>query len=756
MTRLEVLVTNLAGVAGAWPVSGGVPLAEGAAPADARFALLNSTGHPVPVQTEVLATWRDGGPRWVLLDFLAAPPAGGTERFALVWDGTANPAPERPAQAAAMAVAVGEKLVGLAGGWKVSLIATDAAGRRLVAMPDDDELTGGPLRSTLSLTGDLTDEAGRRWFGFRFRATAYAGGLVRLEPLVLIDADREVMQHLRSLELRLGRPVGCAEVVIGGEPGWRGAGAEGVRLLQVDDQQYRLEGTGETGGRAPGWAVIDDGRPTAVALRDFWQQWPKSLEAGPDGLTIGLLPRFEAGTFAHLEPWHKYQYLFADDTYRLRTGQARRWEIWVGNVDGDELGRWASAPFVAAAEPAQAIATGVWDDIAAAGPDMADYDGWAANLFEAYQNSIAVQRDYGAMNWGDWYGERQVNWGNHEYDTANQLLIQFARTADPRYFLAADAAARHCSEVDVVHAVNDELCALLGGSAAYPPRPGLVHQHTVGHVSGFYEPEQVRQLFVEHGVGDGDRPYLCLDAFNLGHLWTQGLARHYFLTGDPFVRETVELIGGNLARLAEDRVYQFMGHSHCGRTTGWSLLALAGAYEIGFDERYLKAMRLLVDDALAEQDPNCGGWLHELPRGHCYCETRKHVGMAGFITSVLLNGLSRYHLLTGDERLPEAIERGVTFLDRDTWHEEWQDWRYTSCPATGPVRQPGVTIMAHVNAVRIAGNEEHKRVLEVAWAKKFARLREAPPPGPGFGKTYTALMYGCPEAAGLLARNGND
>ena len=76
---------------------------------------------------------------------------------------------------------------------------------------------------------------------------------------------------------------------------------------------------------------------------------------------------------------------------------------------------------------------------------MAEYDAWAENLFDAYVKSIEVQADYGAMNWGDWFGERRVNWGNHEYDTANQILIQYARTADPRYFYVADATARHKS-----------------------------------------------------------------------------------------------------------------------------------------------------------------------------------------------------------------------------------------------------------------------------------------------------------------------
>lgn len=245
----------------------------------------------------------------------------------------------------------------------------------------------------------------------------------------------------------------------------------------------------------------------------------------------------------------------------------------------------------------------------------------------------------------------------------------------------------------------------------------------------------------------------------MGHIWTQGLVRHYFLTGDPFVKETVECIADNLAQLVEDREYAFMGHTHCGRTTGWPLLALGGAYEITLNDRYLVAMKTLCEDALADQDPVCGGWLiYPMAWDHCRCTTARHTGMAGFITAVLINGLSRTYELTGDKQLRRAIDGAVTFLDNDTWREEWRDWRYTSCPASGPTRQPGVVMMAHVNGAWIGGGllspkPEHLRVLSVAWEAKFGRLLSSPPRGLGQGKTYTASMYGCPETVAMLAQH---
>ena len=816
---LEVAVQDLAGVNGPRPVTGGVPLAEGTAPAGCAFQLRDASGQPVALQAQPLAVWKDRSVRWLLLDFIADLTAGSAAEFSLVATTEAPSAAElsppvsekaRPStgfssaatedegeSAGTASTATGSQMAGqhpgepavtlpgegvalgtmslaptargglldLAGQLTADLVLIDGDGVSCSAVTESVEVEcAGPVRATLALRGAFRDAAGERRFQFRLRASIYAKlQRVRLEPLILIDADTGIIQNVRSLDLIL-RPAGDWQSVrFGGAPQWQGQFSDTpARLFQRDDEKYEIQGHQGSkiqGGRAPGWAELaSDGRVTAVALRDFWQQWPKSLELRTDGLALGLFPAFEEGDFSHMEPWYKHQYLFEGSCYRLRTGQARKWDIWIDlDGDGDQLSRLADAPAIPAADPTQAVATGVWDAITPAGiPEMAEYDPWAENLYGAYCESIRTQRDYGSMNWGDWFGERQVNWGNHEYDTVDQLLIQFARTGDPRYFLTADAAARHSTEVDVIHHVNGDLAAEFTSSwpgKDYPPRPGMVHEHCVGHVGSFYPTETIRQLFVEHSVGSSPNPYLCLDPFNLGHIWTQGMVRHYFLTGDPFVRETVACIGDNLARLVEDGVHTFgIDDPHFGRAAGWPLLAMSGAYELDHDERFLAAMRDIVDRALERQDPVCGGWLYELYPGHCFCTTHKHVGKAGFIASILVNALSRYYLLTGDERIPDAVDRAVTFVDQDTWIDQRSGWRYTSCPASSFSGQPGVTVTAHVNAVRLSDTPEHLRVLRRAWDAKFTALQKAPSSA-GQGKTYTATVYGCAEAVGLLARH---
>jgi hypothetical protein len=338
------------------------------------------------------------------------------------------------------------------------------------------------------------------------------------------------------------------------------------------------------------------------------------------------------------------------------------------------------------------------------------------------------------------------------------VLLQFVRTSDPNYFFVGDTAARHTSEIDVIQFVNDDLTRYfeetLGGNAHYPVRPGMVHEHCIGHVSGVYSVERIRKLYVSLGIGKSEHPYLCLDPYNLGHIWTQGMVYDYFLTGDPWMRQTVEKIGRNLAQLVEDRKFSFKGGSHSGRVNGWTMLAIAGAYELDFDERYLKAMKLLADDALSEQDPKTGGWRYQLPWGHCFCDT-KHWGEAAFIGAIRLNGLSKYYQLTGDPRIPEAVRRGVEHMNRETWEEKHSGWRYTSCPksSSGPGRQMGVIVMALVNSVTMTGDAEQLRILRKAWKAKFEKLLVAPTSKPGLGKTYSTIMVSCPEAMHLFINN---
>jgi hypothetical protein len=277
-----------------------------------------------------------------------------------------------------------------------------------------------------------------------------------------------------------------------------------------------------------------------------------------------------------------------------------------------------------------------------------------------------------------------------------------------------------------------------------------MHAHCVGHVGGFHSVEEVRKLYVSFTNDATGKPYLCLDPYNVGHVFAQGMAYCYFLTGDPWIRETLDRLGANLAQLVEDRKLPLTGRPCAGRELGWPLLALGAIYELDYDNRYLNAMKTLAEDALAEQDPHCGGWLQALFGGHCDCKTRHHIGEAAFITSIRINGLARYYRFSGDERIPDCIKRGIDNMNEDKWKDERSGWRYTSCPATPMSGQPGVAMMAMANAVRLLDDPEHRRILGKAWEALYERLLPAAKSGKGVGKGYGSTVHGTAEAVAVL------
>ncbi|MHC4792520.1 MAG: RIFT barrel domain-containing protein, partial [Planctomycetota bacterium] len=473
--QLDISVRDMTGLKSLRPVTGGVPLAQGAAPEGVNFVLYDENDKPVSCQASILARWKDRSARWVLLDFQAVPPANRTSHFKLSWGKkvkTVNP--EFPVQISGqkkpfiktrniVVSPVKNALLRISDRVDVKFSLTDSKGQNCNGVVESAEVqTEGKIRSTKVLKGAFRRPGRERVLGFQVRVSVFARlSKVYLEPQILVDSEKGVMQNICDFKFEVIPLNSIRSAAIGGAPGYSGRPASLVRLFQLDDENYRLEGAGGKGSKAPGWAEIDDGKGIiAIAVRDFWQQWPKSIEADARGLRIGLLPEFEKGAFEHMKPWYKYQYLFEDNCYRLRTGQAPRWRLWLDfSGDGASLVKSANSPLVPCAEPTEAIATGVWGYIApAGGPGMKKYDDWAENLFDnGYCHSIKAQRDYGQMNWGDWFGERQCNWGNHEYDTPKHVFKQFARTGDPKYFYLANDAARHTSEVDVIQFINDDL-----------------------------------------------------------------------------------------------------------------------------------------------------------------------------------------------------------------------------------------------------------------------------------------------------------
>jgi hypothetical protein len=517
---------------------------------------------------------------------------------------------------------------------------SSAAGPAEVAVEES-----GPLRAVVRIRG-AHYRKDRRLFGYATRLHLYAGQpYLRAAHTFVNDAEAAEFTTIRSLQLD-----------------WPLAGAgtgEPVRITQLRDDRYEVERpSGVTPGRrSDGIVSWTDGRRTVtLALRDFWQNYPKEIAATAGGFHLALCPRLQPDTYADARGTvdeHRLYYFFDQGGYKLRQGVSKTHDIWLAVTPGRQSAALPLTPLRAMAPARWYAASKAFGELAPVRPRgiLADYDAAFANSFGVYLANREKNREYGMLNFGDWWGEREINWGNSEYDTQHAFLLQWARTGDWRYFRAAEEMEWHNRDVDTVHHHRDAR------------RAGGVYLHVVGHTGDYYRESPV--------PGKG----IVAGRFAVSHTFIEGHLDYYFLTGDRRSFETAARIADRYDTL-ETRNYDF---TNC-RNPGWHLILTMAMYNATGDPFYLNAARIIAERVFERQTSD-GGWRRQLVPEHCQCLPRHH-GNAGFMVGILLTGLRYYYEATGDERAARSIERGARFLVQDLWTPQVDGFRYTSCPRT--------------------------------------------------------------------------
>ena len=269
------------------------------------------------------------------------------------------------------------------------------------------------------------------------------------------------------------------------------------------------------------------------------------------------------------------------------------------------------------------------------------------------------------MNFGDWHGERELNWGNNEYDLSWAMALQFARTGRWDYFTLGEQMARHYATIDTIHVPSAERM------------PGRVWAHSVGHVGAGAKPP------TDGPAGESLAKWLKADHYNPhffhglidagGHIFQEGNFAYYFLTGDRDLLEAAEMVCNAQATYLTAQ-FNFTIE----RGAGWPLTNAMAAYESTGNPYYLNAARLYIERVLAKQDPVGGGWL--LPQPPSECDGKVSLGGKAFATGILLYGMMRYDLVEPREEVKHSIVEACRWLVEQMWIEEKSGFRYkTGC-----------------------------------------------------------------------------
>jgi len=660
-----------------WPLTFGVPFPKGVLASEAHLRLIDKQGREAALQARTLARWDDRTIKWVLLD--AQTPASGGD-FSLEYGSEVR----RAAVLSGLVVRETKEGIEVMTGPLRALVSKrrysfpaelwfddngdgrfeeaervsasepgafllrDPAGNTYSSAVQPDEVVveeSGPLRAVIRISGrHLSGQS--PLFGYTVRLHLFAGQpYMRAAHTFLNNAETAEFTTIRSLTLHL--PMA-------------GPGREQpLRLSQLHDDRYVLvqNGRATRGRRADGIVRFQNGRRTVtLALRDFWQNYPKEVAVTSAGFELALLPELDPDAYAEYKGTvdeHRLFYFFQGGGYKLRQGVSKTHDIWLAVGAGDRIVDPPLTPLRALLPAdwyARSKALGELAPVSGAGI-LADYDAAFSASFANYLAMREKNREYGMFNFGDWWGEREINWGNSEYDTQHAFLLQFARTGDLRYFRAAEEMEWHNRDIDTVHHHRDRT------------RVGGVYLHCVGHTGDYYPSSPVPGK----GINEG--------RFSISHTFIEGHLNYYFLTGDRRSLETA-LRTAERHNTLETRNYDF---TNC-RNPGWHLILAMAAYNATGDPFHLNAARIIVERVLERQTED-GGWRRQLVPGHCHCLPRHH-GEAGFMVGILLTGLRYFYEATGDERVARSIERGAHYLIDDMWAPEVAGFRYTSCPRT--------------------------------------------------------------------------
>ncbi len=756
------------------PITAGLPFPEGALGDDAHLRLLDGGGRELPVQSEVTARWPDGSVKWTLLDFVADVPAQTAARFGVEYGSQV----ERTVEAEGLTIerdgdtlivdtgmleatlnpeTGGEFLATLDAGPGDRLAANlpvaavcvvDEAGFASIAdTPTIEVERAGPLAAVIKVSGAHANAAGETLFRYVSRYHFTAGsGLVRLQHAVENDRVDQTLTRIDQymIPLRLFPGEGATVTVEGGEDGPVSFPADaGSAVLNQDlDNHWSLTAPGvhREGERGPSAIdVSSDGRGLWVGLRAFWQKWPSELvwhhEAG--GIGVNLLPAFEDDRYADLGDAvesDRLYYHVRDGGYRLHWGMSFTREIWLGFHEGgsEATAAWAEQlrePLIAQAPTQWYCASGAFgDQLPRTEGRFVEYEQMVDRILDRLVQLREQNRSYGFLNYGDWWGERGYNWGNHEYDTPHADMVQFVRTGERRFFDEACAAAEHMRDVDFIH---------------HAPNPRDVFKtraHRMFHTGG-YEPRMTEE---ERGLAyanDGG-----VTAPLSGHQWNRGLLEHYYMTGEVRSREAGMGLGDFMA--GPGTVNWTIGHG-AERCAAWAIYDVLANYEATYDPFYLNAARIMIEDAIRRQT-EAGHW--GFPAGYSQVQPTP-IGGYAWCSGLLITMLEHYNRYAQDPRVDEMILRAAQWLAREEFIPERKGFRSCSCDTFNEITRPGHSAWGVADAMAIAyelsGDEHFLDLAQMTYAYFI-------PTAGGMGKNYSIALVTSPQLICKLHNAGRD
>ena len=596
------------------PIKFGFPLPQKKFYNTDHIAVFNADGKVIPANISVTGYWPDNSVKWLLIEFNTLLKAGEKRVFTVKGGKNIRPAvvknPRVIKQQGKYLISAGElsftvdpdsasllKSIVFRGKnfGDLKLLANNDGTSRIFSIKEEKP---GSIR----IDGNLISD---RYIGGFTARVHFSQNSPVLRTAVTFRADNLAYETSELDSLHLLLTSGSGRLSSGG-------------MFQGNDLKHSVNGKIKNGFMPDGDTFSCPSGKVAFALEYAGMRYPKAFAVNKSGLDIQLLPPQPSKDFNSDLPGY-LRFPFSGGRYRLMTGMHFTEEV-VFDFSGSAV---SARDIVAVIPPAWYAKTdavrGVFAD-----DTVKKFDDLAVAAFYDHLKLKKYQREYGFLNFGDWFGERGGgNWGNNEYDFAWGLLNLFARTGNRDVYRLGMQAARHQSDVDIIH--YTPFWNLLGGN----------HMHCVGHTGMRCEPGN-KPVAMFGGI------YRQGYAFATnGHSWTGGMFTAFLMSGKADIGDSAKLLAEHLI-LHSGSPYRNQGNP---RSHGWMLEGLMQAYDATGEARYLKAAKSVADGFFKCQALEKGGaWPFNLPGGYLRGGRKSGFGTSCFQMGVVIQALHHYAL----------------------------------------------------------------------------------------------------------------
>ena len=430
-----------------------------------------------------------------------------------------------------------------------------------------------------------------------------------------------------------------------------------------------------TGLTNPGWIDANNNSQGAgLAIRHFWQNFPKKITVDNSEIKIGLWP--EEGYYPYCQqedyPDSKYDIYCKKagrdaGVYLFDAGRHKTYEMFLRFYPGFQdsqtqgLSKSLENPLMALAPSEWYTETKALGMISPSGMTAIDPEtNEAIEMFEKLQTAMVYEEDsangltilnlktkeipywelskqnevFNWMNFGD------LMWSNSEpcalhYDWTYRMLLHYIRTGKGKFFDAGVEMAKHRYDIDQYHGEKTST----GG------------HHIFTNYMQFYE-----------SSGHADPTlhwYHPSKVSSHSHTWNGGLILYYWLTGDKKALEAAEENGisvFNKFGTAEDQICS----NHETRQETWPILMMINLYRVTGEQKYLETAKNIAKNRMLYREQQLGG-LGYFGYGNCSSNDLDSSAQSTTQWSYLIEPMILVHYETQDDELKDLLIRMADF-----------------------------------------------------------------------------------------------